>query len=83
MQLTSLDDTLTSGESRKCKVYVGPGNNSLLVRSLLKRRDWLKVVDNLNEEGVRFYWTQNKIGEVHDRQDCSDNYFKQSLGLRD
>jgi len=53
------------------------------VRSLLKRRDWLKVVDNLNEEGVRFYWTQNKIGEVHDRQDCSDNYFKQSLGHRD
>mgnify|MGYP000876432957 CR=1 FL=1 len=47
------------------KVYVGPGNNCLLIKSLLKRREWLQVVDNISEEGIQFYWTQNKVHEVH------------------
>lgn len=37
LQLTSLDDTISFNNS-KYKVYVGPGNNSLLIKSLLRRR---------------------------------------------
>ena len=29
------------------KVYVGKGNNSLLIKSLLKRRYWWEITDNL------------------------------------
>ena len=40
LQLTALDDTISFNNS-KYKVYVGPGNNSLLIKSLLKRREWI------------------------------------------
>lgn len=61
-------------------MYVGPGNNSLLIKSLLKRRPWLEVVENVNEDGVQFYWTQNKINEVHDRQENAENCIKRENG---
>lgn len=32
---------------KKYKVYVGKGNNSLLIKSLLKRRFWLEIVENI------------------------------------
>lgn len=33
---------------KKYKVYIGRGNNSLLVKSLLKRRFWLEIVDDVD-----------------------------------
>jgi hypothetical protein len=34
---------------KKYKVYIGKGNNSLLVKSLIQRRFWLEIVDNIEE----------------------------------
>jgi hypothetical protein len=41
LQLAALDDTANTIQHQKYKVYVGAGNNSLLIKSLLKRRPWL------------------------------------------
>lgn len=41
------------------KVYVGRGNNSMLLKGLLKRRFWWTVADKI-DEGVHFVWTQLK-----------------------
>lgn len=58
---------------------MGLGNNSLLVKSLLKRRPWLEVVEGMAEEGVRFVWTQNKVSEIHDKQECSVNFLRRDI----
>lgn len=39
LQLAPLDNTISVGQ--KYKVFVGSGNNSLLIKSLLKRREWI------------------------------------------
>lgn len=39
LQLAPLDNNISVGQ--KYKVFVGPGNNSLLIKSLLKRREWI------------------------------------------
>lgn len=67
LQLAPLDDCVNFTNS-KYKVYVGPGNNSLLIKSLLKRREWIDVVDNIRDEGIQFYWTQSKLNEAHEKQ---------------
>lgn len=64
------DDTINI---KKYKVYIGKGNNSLLIKSLLKRRFWLELVDNPDEQDINFYWTQNKISKVHYKQNPSKN----------
>lgn len=43
VNLQLYEDTLNI---KKYKVYIGRGNNSLLLRGLLKRRFWLELVDN-------------------------------------
>lgn len=50
------------------KVYIGRGNNSLLVKSILKRRFWWEITNNIEEEGISFYWTQNKVDKIHNLQ---------------
>ena len=60
-------------DMRKYKVYIGKGNNSLLIKSLLKRRFWMEIVDSIEEEGINFYWTQNKVNKVHYKQVPSKN----------
>jgi hypothetical protein len=75
-----LDDTASTIQHQKYKVYVGPGNNSLLVKSLLRRRPWLEVVENADEQGVQFYWTQNKVNEIHERQENSVNCLRKQIG---
>lgn len=56
---------------KRYKVYIGKGNNSLLIKSLLKRRFWLEIVDNPDEDDINFYWSQNKINRVHYKQSPS------------
>jgi hypothetical protein len=51
-------------EDSKVKVYVGKGNNSQLVRSIIKRRSWWTFTEKWEE--ANFIWTQLKI----------NNYFK-------
>jgi hypothetical protein len=46
-------------EDSKFKVFVGRGNNSQLVRSLLKRRSWWSFTERWEEANL--IWTQLKI----------------------
>lgn len=50
------------------RAYVGKGNNSLLVKSLLKRRFWWEIVETPDVSDLTFYWSQNIVDEVHERQ---------------
>ena len=43
----------------KYKYYIGKGNNSMLIKSLMKRRFWWTAVDDPKE--ANFVWTQLKI----------------------
>jgi hypothetical protein len=47
------------------KVRVGPGNNAMLVKSLLTRRFWLELTTGSD---FSFQWTQQTNAEVHDAQ---------------
>lgn len=47
----------------KYKMYIGKGNNSVLVKTILKHRFWWEVTSS--EVGVDFYWSQNKIDRLH------------------
>lgn len=71
VSLSLLDDTVNV---KKYKAYIGKGNNSLLIRSLLKRRFWIQIVDDIEEEGISFYWSQNKINKVHYKQKVSQQF---------
>ena len=53
---------------KKLKAYVGPGNNSSMIKSLLKRRFWWTVCDNINSEDVSFVWTQIKVNNIFEEQ---------------
>ncbi len=33
-------------QKKSYKVFVGPGNNSLLIKSVIKRRFWLELTTN-------------------------------------
>lgn len=46
VSLSLSDDT---SSVQKYKAYVGKGNNSLLIKSLLKRRFWFELVDDAEE----------------------------------
>jgi hypothetical protein len=38
------------------RVYIGPGNNNLLVRSVMRTRGWVHLTENKKEANV--VWTQ-------------------------
>ncbi len=65
LSLSSKDESINT---YKYKAYIGTGNNSLLIKSLLKRRFWIEIVENIDTIGINFYWTQNKSDELHKKQ---------------
>ena len=48
------------------RVFVGRGNNCKLIKSLIKRRFWLDIVDD--SKGANIYWTQSKLKNIHATQ---------------
>ena len=44
------------------KVFVGQGNNSMLIRGIVRRRPWWQILDKFSDE-VNFVWTQLKVNE--------------------
>jgi hypothetical protein len=58
LDLGRADETLIAN---KYRVYIGRGNNSLLVKSLMKRRFWWEIVDSFEDGSVNLYWSQNII----------------------
>jgi hypothetical protein len=49
------------------KIYVGKGNNSNLIKCIIKKRFWFEVTKS--KEEAHFVWTQLKEEEVYTRQE--------------
>ncbi len=43
----------------KIKFYVGPGNNSNLIKGVMRRRPWFALTDKVSEANL--VWTQIKV----------------------
>ncbi len=54
----------------KYKFYVGKGNNSLLIKSLMKRRFWWTLEEDPKK--ANFVWTQLKITSLYEYQRKSE-----------
>ena len=61
-----LKDYASLRNEEKYRVYVGPGNNSLLVKSLIKRRFWWVLEEDYKK--AHFSWTQLKINALYQLQ---------------
>jgi len=48
---------------------VGEGNNSNLIRGIMRRRYWWNQASSKNEEGINFLWTQLKINTFFSGQE--------------
>lgn len=48
------------------KVFIGPGNNKMLVKGLMKRRTWWSLTEK--SEDCHFAWTQIKIQDIFRNQ---------------
>lgn len=53
----------------KIKFYVGAGNNSNLIKGILRRRNWLQLTDRV--ESAQIVWTQIKISNIFQGQKAS------------
>lgn len=62
IELTKRDDdpTYQLRNDAKYRAWIGPGNNSLLVKGLIKRRFWWLLVEDRTPE-TNFVWTQIKL----------------------
>ena len=50
----------------KVRFFVGPGNNSNLLKGVMLRRPWWALTDKIQE--ASFVWTQIKIGSIFEQQ---------------
>lgn len=64
--LILIDDPDKHKIDNKYKFYLGPGNNSLLIKSLMKRRFWWVQVDDPKQ--ANFVWTQLKVNNFYQFQ---------------
>lgn len=52
---------------KKYKIYIGPGNNSMLIKTFFKRREfWWSFTDKIDD--ANFVWTQIKSAIYHNTQ---------------
>jgi hypothetical protein len=54
----------------KVKYYVGPGNNSNLIKGIMKRRPWFQLTDKIQD--AQFVWTQIKNPTIFQAQKKGD-----------
>ena len=57
--------------ANKVKIFIGKGNNSRLVRSIINRRGWYQLVEKI--EDANFAWTQIKNTAFFAKQPDSRN----------
>lgn len=48
-------------------MYVGAGNNCMLIKGIMRRRFWWQTVDKMGED-VNLVWTQIKINDFFKSQ---------------
>lgn len=70
--MITLRDNGSFKNEEKYKIYIGMGNNSLLVKSLIKRRFWWTIEDDYKK--ANFVWTQLKINNFYQFQIKSETY---------
>lgn len=51
---------------RRVKYYVGAGNNSAMIKGLMKRRFWW--VSSEDPDECCFVWTQIKVNSIYQKQ---------------
>lgn len=56
---------------KKYKVYIGGGNNSPLIKELMKRRFWWQIVQDKGGNDINFLWTQLKVPDYFKKQENS------------
>jgi hypothetical protein len=54
----------------KIKYFIGPGNNSNLIKGIIKRRPWFQLTDKVQE--AQLVWTQIKVPTVFQLQKKGD-----------
>ncbi|CAM6001490.1 unnamed protein product [Sphagnum balticum] len=64
------DDMNYHKNDYKFRACIGRGNNSLLIRSLLKRRFWWTFDDD--PKNCHFVWTQLKVNGCFERQNLAN-----------
>lgn len=52
------------------KYYVGGGNNSNLIKGIIRRRPWFQLTDKAQD--AQFVWTQIKIPAIFAQQKKGD-----------
>jgi hypothetical protein len=50
----------------KIKFFVGGGNNSNLIKGIMKRRPWFQLTDK--QQDAQFVWTQIKVATIYTTQ---------------
>lgn len=54
-------------EKIECKpyvIYVGKGNNSTLIKNVIKSRPWWQLTEDKNDPSINMVWTQLRQNEV-------------------
>ena len=64
----------TRDEERPLKFFVGFGNNSALIKGMLRRRYWWQSTDKPEE--ANFIWTQLKLSDIFKGQRKNRMNFK-------
>jgi hypothetical protein len=59
--------SLTNKKYKPCKAFIGYGNNSNMIKGLLKRRFWWIISDEMADD-CALVWTQVKINKIYERQ---------------
>ena len=62
---------------KKFKVYIGRGNNSMLIRTLMNRREaWWCITEKIDE--ANFIWTQLKVNQIFSNQENEEEKFEKT-----
>lgn len=51
-------------EVRPYVIYVGKGNNSTLIKNIIKNRPWWQLTEDRNDPNINMVWTQLRQNEV-------------------
>lgn len=69
LEYVNLSNNLTiSGEKleigKKYYIHIGKGNNSTLIKNIMKSRPWWSFVEDPSDSKINFVWTQIRQGDV-------------------
>jgi len=69
----------SNDEQSQLKYFVGKGNNSKLIKTIMAKRWWWNL--ETKEENSNFVWTQLKIYSIYEKQPTNLVKFEDSKSL--